>query len=147
MKTIKSKISIRRVLKWVVLTYTFALGIWACWFVIPRFNFDIMPPYVMLFIGLSFIGLAIWGFVWDQKNAHTLILDEEKIFIGRLGTFYWRDFESVDLNETKRYGNKILKIILIRTKTGRTINLFNAEYANIDEIRDHLQTYFVDRRG
>ena len=145
MQPIRSKLGFRRVLTWLGYVYILLTASWLLSIVIPLFSLHDSIPYIMLGITLSFFGMAFYGFWWEYNNVHQVALDNEKIIIGRLGTFYWRDVEQVDLHAYKSFGKSGYKGVLLTFKDHKPIYLFNYAYRNMGEIRAFIKEHVVDK--
>ena len=146
---IRSRIGVRRILWWLFYFFVFCFGSLLntlVFFSFSRSDFNGGLPYAILFLGFSFCVMGILGFVFEYRKIYSVIIDEEKIAISKLGTFYWNDLETVDLYAKKWTGKTYYKGILIKLKRGDDIYLYNYAYSNIKKMREHLQTYFLDKK-
>ncbi len=144
MQPIRSKLGFRRVLIWLGYVYVMLAGGGLMTLALSRFSFNEAPPLIILGLGLSLLGMAIYGFWWEYNNVHHVTLDEEKIIIGRLGTFYWRDVEQVNLHAYKSFGKSGYRGVLLTFKDHKPIYLFNYAYRNMGEIRAFIKEHVAD---
>ena len=143
MDTITSTIGFRRVLMLVYYILLALFGIWLCRLVFRVNDFHSFPPYMLLFMGLSFFAMAIYGFVWDHRNVYKVSMDTEMITLGRRGTFYWSDLEHADLKVLRHIGRSNYKAVLLQFKNEKPVYLYYFAYGNIREMRDHLQQFVI----
>ena len=72
-------------------------------------------------------------------QAKDLIIDDEKIIIGKRGTFYWANLEQADVHARyKGAGNNYRNVIILKFKNEEPIYLFNYGYGNISHIRTYI---------
>jgi hypothetical protein len=146
MKSIKSKIGIRRIAILLYYLLTAGFGIWLCKLAFTGLSVSEFPAYFTLFMGLAFCIIPIYGVIWDSKNAHSVEIDEEKITMSKRRKFYWDDLQSVNLYASKYLGRGDYKAIMIKFKNEEIIYLYNFAYSNINAMRDYLREHVIEKR-
>ncbi len=134
----KSSFGFKRLVGWFLYMFVLFFGIFLCRLALSKFSFEV-PPITCLCMGTAFCLMGLFGFVMERRQIYPIVLDNEKIVLGKRGTFYWCDLEQADLN-AKKYGggNNYRKAIMLQFKEEEPVYLLNYGYGNIDKIRTYI---------
>ena len=135
----KSSIGFLRIGGWLFYAFVLFFGSFLCYVALAQFSFNEPVPLIILLLGLALCGIGFFCFVWDRRHIYALKLDDEKIIIGKRGTFYWANLEQADVHARyKGAGNNYRNVIILKFKNEEPIYLFNYGYGNISHIRTYI---------
>lgn len=129
---------------WFNYTLIGCFGIWLCWWGATTPGSAEFPGSAILLMGAVFCFAAAYGFVWDYRNIHSVIMDEEKIVVSKLGTFYWADLEDINMH-ARATVRGYHKAIVLTFKSERTISLLAGAYSNFDEMRRYMEAHVISQ--
>ncbi len=141
----RSTIGLRRIGGWLYYVIVICFGAFLCCLALLSFSFE-APPIIFLCMGLVFCAIGILGFVWEKRFIFPVVLDGEKIALGKRGTFYWRDLEQADLQARWRgSGNNHRKAIMLKFRNEEPIYLLNYGYGNIGDMRTYITGIIAEK--
>ncbi len=140
MHTLTSKLGIKRIIFWVIYFYTITAGVYLGLISLIKVNSSEFPFYVFSLMALGLIGAGIYGFWWDYKNIPKLEIDNDKMVIARLGTFFWNDLLSCNTEAKKQVGRNTYEVIKLQFREGTTILLYKFGYRNSKEISEFISS-------